>query len=242
MVFTCLSRCGVGAARAPGRVPALPRLPEGRLQKPLGCTRLLPTGTQRSLWLELLLREFVANLCRALGELGSGRAPQCSRLGCQHVPGCPGCPLLKGCSFVSQYSDKTKEAVRARLRGQHSLQQPWPSPPDWPLLSRQSRSSAIFFFHKPPRQMLSHPQSTTTNLGVSPQRSPVSPGGFGTPRAAFFLCKARQDGQRAAGREQHQLLQAPGLRPAHRYESPGAPSTARGNTSGCLHSLCVCAP
>lgn len=52
-----------------------------------------------------------------------------------------------------------------------------------------------------------------------------------------FLCKARQDGQREASCEQHRLLQAPGLRPAHRYESRGAAGTERGNSSGCAHSV-----
>lgn len=85
------------------------------------------------------------------------------------------------------------------------------------------------------------PRSTTNDLGVSPQRSPISPGVFGTLRAAFF-CANTSKLDSAAGHEQHRLLQAPGLRPAHRYESPGAPGTARGNISGCLHSLCACAP
>lgn len=133
----------------------------------------------------------MANPCRALGELGSGQASQCSHLGCQHMPECPGCPLLKGYSSISQYSDKMKEAARAHLRGQHllQLQQPWPSPPDRPLPSGQSPSSAILLFHKPPRQMLNRPQSTMSDLRLPPQRSPVSPRGFGTLRAAFFCAR-----------------------------------------------------
>lgn len=39
MVFGYLSQCRVGAAHAPGRVPALTPLPEGQLQNPPGDAR-----------------------------------------------------------------------------------------------------------------------------------------------------------------------------------------------------------
>lgn len=91
MGFACLSQCQVSAP------------PEGQLQNPWdapGSHQPKHKGASGWNWSSGSSWQTPAEPRESI---------KCSGLGCQHVPGCPGCPLLKGHSGVLQCSDKTKE-------------------------------------------------------------------------------------------------------------------------------------
>lgn len=91
MGFSCLSWCQVSA------------LPEGQLQNPWdapGSHQPKHKGVSGWNWCSGSSWQTPAELRE--GIKGSG-------LRCQHVPGCPGCPLLKGHSGALLCSDKARE-------------------------------------------------------------------------------------------------------------------------------------